>query len=318
MHEDLDITVALITRNRAETLPTCLQHLEVQDHPPARFEILAVDNGSSDGTGDVLRHYAAGAPVRTRCIHLSPTAPWPQARNRALQEAAGRRVLFLDQDLLAGPRLVSRHVQAHEQHGTEAAFVGHVLFHPQAHPMTLTRGFLPEEYAELPEDAPLSYLDWREHNFSIARDLATEIGGFATDFVFPHFQAAELGWRLRDRGISAYYLSQAHAYVWRPLNFQAARARAYAIGYSLRALVQKTGETSILGRYAILRSPPRRLYDRLTMPHIARVCERLDANTRPYVYYLRRILRHDIYRGYMDALEGRAPRDREERTASTS
>ncbi len=311
MPDAFDMTVALITRDRAETLPTCLQHLEVQDFPQARFEILVVDNDSSDGTGEMLKRYAGGAPVRTRCVRLSPAASWPDARNLALREAAGQWVLFLDQDLLAGPRLVSRHVMAHQERAVPAAFVGHLLFHPQADPMTLTSGFLPEEYTALPEDAPLSYLDWREHNFSIGRSLALEADGFAVDFIFPHFQAAEFGWRLRERGVSAYYLNHAQAYIWRPLMFEAARTRAYAIGYSLRALAQKTGEALILGRYAVHRSRARRIYDWLTMPYVVRACERLDANTRPYAFYLRRIMRYEMYRGYRDALEGRPPRYRE-------
>ncbi|HNR29692.1 MAG TPA: glycosyltransferase family 2 protein [Candidatus Hydrogenedentes bacterium] len=316
MTREVDITVALITHNRAETLPTCLQHLEVQDYPPARFEILVLDKASTDGTAAMLARYAAGAPVRTRCIPLSKETTWPVARNQAFNEAAGRWVLFLDQDLLASPRLVSRHARAHEQQETPAAFIGHILFHPQAHPMTLTRGFLPEEYAPLPEGAPLPYLDWRAHNFSIARETALQVGGFAPDFLFPHFQAADLAWRLRERGVNGYYLGQAHAYIWRPLSIEAARARAYAMGYSLHLLVRKTGEETILQRYRLARTPLRRLYDRLTMPHITRMCEQLDVNTRPFAFYLRRVLRYEMYSGYVDALQGRPPRETGERTTS--
>jgi len=90
--------VAVPTRNRAESLNTCLAGLVGQDYPSDRYEVIVVDDGSHDDTRDVVEKAAArwsSPPVRYLFqSHRGANA----ARNTALEAASGDPVCFVDDD----------------------------------------------------------------------------------------------------------------------------------------------------------------------------------------------------------------------------
>lgn len=96
------LTVAVCTWNRAQLLSDCLDSLTAQSAGPEGppMEILVVDDGSDDETGEVVRAKAAGAPVPIRYLP-QPRSGLSAARNRAIENAAGEIVLFFDDDQLA-------------------------------------------------------------------------------------------------------------------------------------------------------------------------------------------------------------------------
>jgi len=94
------ITVLLCTRNRADLLEKAMMSVITQDFSKSDYEILVVDNGSTDQTPETVRRLAGLGPVRYireervgLCI----------ARNTGWQAAAGRYVALFDDDALARP-----------------------------------------------------------------------------------------------------------------------------------------------------------------------------------------------------------------------
>jgi glycosyltransferase involved in cell wall biosynthesis len=87
------ISVIIPTHNRSQALQLALQSVLVQTYTD--FEIIIVDDGSTDDTAQVVARYA-GAPIRyikhDRCLGASA------ARNTAIQAANGTYVAFLDDD----------------------------------------------------------------------------------------------------------------------------------------------------------------------------------------------------------------------------
>jgi glycosyltransferase involved in cell wall biosynthesis len=88
------LTAVVCTRNRAARLELCLRRLLRQSAPRGAYEILVVDNGSTDGTADVCRRFEPDGVRRIEepVVGLSP------ARNAGWQAARGAYVGYLDDD----------------------------------------------------------------------------------------------------------------------------------------------------------------------------------------------------------------------------
>ncbi|HVY62491.1 MAG TPA: glycosyltransferase, partial [Planctomycetota bacterium] len=59
----LDASILIATRNRARLLEATLEHLRALDAGGLSFEAIVVDNGSTDETPSVLRHFAGRLPL---------------------------------------------------------------------------------------------------------------------------------------------------------------------------------------------------------------------------------------------------------------
>ena len=97
------VTIVICTRNRSVFLEKCLKSLIAQESDRAQYEILIVDNGSTDSTASVIREHADGTFVRS--IH-EPVTGLSRARNTGWQHARGQFVGYIDDDAVAGERWV--------------------------------------------------------------------------------------------------------------------------------------------------------------------------------------------------------------------
>ncbi len=95
----IDITVAICTLNGAERLPEVLEALGQQQRiADDAWEILLVDNGSTDATQEVFSRFAARFPNLT-CRYVFEGKPGQNfARRRAMSEARGTWLCFVDDD----------------------------------------------------------------------------------------------------------------------------------------------------------------------------------------------------------------------------
>ncbi|MBB4638861.1 glycosyltransferase [Longimicrobium terrae] len=107
------VSVIVPARNEAHNIGDCVRALRSSTYP--RLEILVVDDGSEDGTGERARAAAEGDP-RVRVIDGEPLpAGWfgkPWACEQGVRLARGERIAFCDADMRAGPELVGRTVAA--------------------------------------------------------------------------------------------------------------------------------------------------------------------------------------------------------------
>ena len=99
----LRVSVVVCTYNRADLLPGALQSLLRLDIPAHwEFELLVVDNGSTDRTARVVAELMRASDRRMRYI-LEPTAGVAAARNTGVAQATGDWIAFCDDDQLADP-----------------------------------------------------------------------------------------------------------------------------------------------------------------------------------------------------------------------
>lgn len=95
------ITVIICTRDRASSLRRVLESLVVAaQRMPREWELLVVDNGSSDATPDVIASFADRLPVRRVA---EPVAGLSNARNAGVVESRGEYIVWTDDDVLVDP-----------------------------------------------------------------------------------------------------------------------------------------------------------------------------------------------------------------------
>ena len=89
------VSVLLPTYNTLRYLPRCMDSVLAQTYP--NLEILCMDDGSTDGSGAYLDRVAE-TDSRVRVIHFTENQGVPSARNRAVDEARGEWLFFMDSD----------------------------------------------------------------------------------------------------------------------------------------------------------------------------------------------------------------------------
>lgn len=124
-----NFTVAIRTFNAAERLPTLLDKLRSQQHPPSiRWEVLIVDNNSTDNTVEIVQKYQAewlsGCELRY-VLELQQGAAI--ARKRAIQEARGTLIGFLDDDTLPALDWVAKAYEFGQAYPRAGAYGSRIL-----------------------------------------------------------------------------------------------------------------------------------------------------------------------------------------------
>lgn len=122
--DSLEISVVVCTRNRAGPLATLLTSMAALRVPEGlTWELLIVDNGSSDDTPEVVQSFADRLPIRyTR----EDTAGLSNARNHGVAAARGRYLCWTDDDAEVHPHWLAAYMAAFRRHPDAAVFGGQV------------------------------------------------------------------------------------------------------------------------------------------------------------------------------------------------
>ncbi|MGW4025523.1 glycosyltransferase family 2 protein [Streptomyces sp. NPDC005009] len=114
-----DVTVVIGAYEAMPYLVECLASVEAQAIDPERIEVIAVDDGSTDGTGECLEEFAARAPMHVTVVRQENSGGPSGPRNVGLGKATGRYVFFLDADDRLGPEALERMVSMADRAGTD-------------------------------------------------------------------------------------------------------------------------------------------------------------------------------------------------------
>jgi poly(ribitol-phosphate) beta-N-acetylglucosaminyltransferase len=114
-----DVSVIVAVYNTMPYLTTCLTSLVEQSIGPDRMEIIAVDDGSTDGSGKELDRFAELHPGTVRVLHQPNSGGPAGPSNRALDVATGRYVYFVGADDHLGPEALERLVAAADEYGSD-------------------------------------------------------------------------------------------------------------------------------------------------------------------------------------------------------
>lgn len=174
-HDTPLFSVVVCTYNRAELLAGALASLAAQQCDPRRFEVLVVDNASTDGTRALAEGYGARYP-HIRYLH-EPRQGLSHARNRGYSAARGRYVAYADDDNRLPPEWLSVAAEVAERTGAGAFGGPSRAFFLQPPPP-----WFGETYAVFSPPWPAGALGPAQflcgNNLFLRRDLLVALGGF--------------------------------------------------------------------------------------------------------------------------------------------
>ena len=175
----MDFSVVIATFNRRELLLRVLEAMQRQTLDPSRFEIVIIDDGSSDGSAKALE----GSRAR---VFSQPNRGPAAARNLGIREARGRWVVMTDDDTLPVPTWLESLEEAVAQHPEWVGVEG--------------RTSCPDPDALGHWVENLRGRQYITANIAYRRDLLVEIGGLDESFPHPKCEDTELAWRCLQRG----------------------------------------------------------------------------------------------------------------------
>jgi glycosyltransferase involved in cell wall biosynthesis len=233
----MDISILIPTRNRRDRLLATLDALDQQRLDGAQAELVVVDNGSRDGTLDVLKERRGKLPLMgMEELHKGPSF----ARNRALPLIRGHVVLLLADDMVPeNDGLVAGHLALHREHpGPEYGVLGQVRW---AEPMDPFVSWLEKtgfqfsfEHIRAGPVDPAAYL-YSSHA-SFKTETLRDEGTFDRERFPSGLEDTELGIRLRRSGVQLEYRPELLVRHNHPQTLRGSARRARRNGAAARRL----------------------------------------------------------------------------------
>lgn len=206
-----DISVVVCTYNRAEMLRRALESLIFQETGDEfSYEILVIDDASSDGTGFVVSEASSCSRVPIRYVREEGQGI-AHARNRGLENSSGKWIAFFDDDQLAEPDWLRELYTLAVKTGAPCIGGSSLLCLPKADCLRLSpvcRALLGElKYGDQPKKSGHKS-DFGTGNILIRRDLFQAVGVF-DEATTRGGEDIEFMARLRKAGFEAWYAPRA-------------------------------------------------------------------------------------------------------------
>ena len=188
MGTGLDMTVVAPTYQRADRMRRLVQALEAQTYPVDRFEVVIVDNSSTDSTAAELAALVASSPLRLRALRTEVNRGPAAARNLGWRAAQAPLVACTDDDCLPDPGWVEALVRAFGRNDRLGVLQGRTRAPDGPRELwTLAR--------EIGDETP-----WFEGcNLAFRREALDATGGFDEDLGW-YGEDTSAGWKVVDAG----------------------------------------------------------------------------------------------------------------------
>lgn len=205
------LSVVIPTYNRLPILQKCLLALERQrlEAPIEGYEVVVVDDGSTDATVDWLLANGASVP-HVRLVQQDHGGP-AEGRNRGVDHARGDVIVFIDSDLVVTEDFLISHArrlqQTWQERGDRLCFTYGAVIN--------TANF-DDPTSEPHKLRDLSWAYFATGNVAIDHAVLERSGLFDTRFRLYGWEDLELGERLRRLGVVLVRCPEAVGYHWHP------------------------------------------------------------------------------------------------------
>jgi GT2 family glycosyltransferase/glycosyltransferase involved in cell wall biosynthesis len=211
------VSVVVVNWNGLQHLEACFASLEAQDWRRDRLELLCVDNGSSDGSLELLAKRFPAVRVEA----LGTNTGFAGGCNTGARVASGAFLCFINNDMRADAAWVRLMVQpliddrrlgatggkVLDWDGRNVDFAGSIMnWEGRGGQIGFGERYDPARHDR---DGPILFANGG--SLAIRRDLFLEVGGFDEDF-FAYYEDVDLGWRLWLYGYPVRYVPEAVTY----------------------------------------------------------------------------------------------------------
>ncbi|UPK43235.1 glycosyltransferase [Paenibacillus pabuli] len=210
-------SVIILSYNQREVIKACLSSLSRQRIDDGdQYEVVIVDNGSQDGTGEMIGGLTFDFPILYYYVPRTAESSRATARNKGITNASGDVVVFLDGDQLAEPNFIYEHLRVHKlAKGKLVIGFRRYLSQSSMDLTSLKPGWVNTALSSSEEDERFLLMKrfsengsafrtaWHlffSCNFSVDRELMIQSGMFDEGFKGWGLEDSELGYRLQKDG----------------------------------------------------------------------------------------------------------------------
>ena len=184
----VEVSVIIPTYNRWWILKKSLEALFNQNYPKDKYEIILIDDGSTDDTKTMIESLSPSC--KFKYLRNEKRMGIPRTRNRGIRKARGEYIIFTDSDVVVIPDFIAQHMSYHKKY-QDVIVNGELIWVPSFKQIGKKRKSIFD----------LSFSPFDTANVSVARKHLLEVGGFDEDLLAYGWQDLELGYRLRKAGV---------------------------------------------------------------------------------------------------------------------
>jgi glycosyltransferase involved in cell wall biosynthesis len=230
----IEYSVIVPVYNGVDVLPRCLVALRRQSIERSRYEIIVVDDGSTDQTASAAEQLLEGHP-HTRVVRMAHAGP-AATRNAGARAAQGAVLLFTDADCEPAPDWIECLARAFDDPGVAGAKGAY-----RTRQMSLVARFVQQEYQDkydrMTGRPSIDFVD--TYSAAYRRDVFLASSGFDTAYITASVEDQELSFRLASQGHRLVFAPDAivfHSHDVTPLEYL---RRKLGIGYWKALLLRR-------------------------------------------------------------------------------
>ncbi len=230
------ISVIIPTFNRLEILKKTLNAYNSQTIPFENFELIVVDDGSTDGTFTFLKSAEKTFNYRLKTYRQKNNGP-NSAREKGIKEADFPIVLITGDDMIPAKNFLEEHLKHHQKYPEKnCAVLGFIDWHPDIQLDSFKKYITGEggeqfSFQDIEDKEEVTYHFFYTSNISLKKDFLADLPYiFDKDFTYPAYDDLELGVRLWEKGLRIFYNKKAVVYHYHDITIDSFARRSYYSG----------------------------------------------------------------------------------------
>ncbi len=232
------LSIVIPTYNRLKKLENCLKSIDRQGLPREAFEIVIVDDGSTDDTPAFLEELVKSHPSGVKVLPQKNRGP-AAARNNGISHARGEVIWITGDDYILETDCLRQHLNWQEEKypGENTVVFGYATWHPDLEITDIMHwvenGGLQFYYHKIEHDTEISFYNFITCNISFKKSFFEKHGPFDENYLYAMGEDTDLGIRFAKGGMQFRYNARAIVYHDHPITEEDSKRRTLCCGETI-------------------------------------------------------------------------------------